>query len=182
HTPIPLLDTGYDLTLLLPSDAPTLTPDPPRSLIFAHTLNIPSPYTLDHAKGFITYCIDKNNAGGGRGCRVYWGGVEVGKHVAELGYWLDEAHRGKGLMPLATRAMSRIAFSPPYNIHRLQAGTFPFNKASQRVLLKSGFKFEGVLRDYHFKRFDGKYYDGAMFSLLRSESGESGVTGEGVGL
>ena len=66
-------------------------------------------------------------------------------HKTEMGYWLSEKHWGQGIMTEAVRAVTRFAFNK-LKIKRLFAKTFPFNKASMKVLRKAGYKFEGILR------------------------------------
>ncbi len=53
------------------------------------------------------------------------------------------------------------------SIVRVQAETNPENISSIRVLEKAGFTFEGVRRKVFFSQ--GKYNDGAMYSILRDE-------------
>jgi ribosomal-protein-alanine N-acetyltransferase len=53
------------------------------------------------------------------------------------------------------------------NIARVQAETNPGNTAFIRVLEKAGFTFEGVRRNVFFSQ--GKYNDGALYSILRKE-------------
>ncbi|KAJ3218601.1 hypothetical protein HDU67_004905 [Dinochytrium kinnereticum] len=92
-------------------------------------------------------------------------------HRAEVGYYLDARYRGKGLMPMAVRAICRIAFSEPWSIYRLEGTAFAFNESSRRTLVKSGFVFEGVLRGYHRKRGleSQPPYDCAMHAMLRED-------------
>jgi ribosomal-protein-alanine N-acetyltransferase len=52
-------------------------------------------------------------------------------------------------------------------IVRIQAEMHPDNVASQRVLEKSGFTMEGLIRKSFFSR--GRYRDTAMWSILREE-------------
>jgi RimJ/RimL family protein N-acetyltransferase len=49
----------------------------------------------------------------------------------------------------------------------IQAETHPENLASQKVLVKAGFKKEGILRKSFFSR--GEWRDTAIFSVLREE-------------
>jgi ribosomal-protein-alanine N-acetyltransferase len=67
--------------------------------------------------------------------------------VAELGYWVLERARGRNAATDATTELSRWIFEST-NVERLQATVEPWNRASQRVLEKSGFQREGLLRGY----------------------------------
>src|SRR5262245_50471710 len=51
---------------------------------------------------------------------------------AILGYWLDDAHTGRGLATRAVGEALAIAFGE-LELHRVEAGTRPENVASQRV-------------------------------------------------
>jgi [ribosomal protein S5]-alanine N-acetyltransferase len=73
---------------------------------------------------------------------------------AMLGYALDEAHVGQGLMSEAIAAGLEEVFSPRVNLHRVQAAYRPENLRSARVLERLGFHKEGLAPDY-------LYIDGA---------------------
>ena len=57
---------------------------------------------------------------------------------ADLGYWVDQAHNGRGVATAAVAAVVRIAFTE-LGLHRVQAGTLLHNRGSQRVLERNGF-------------------------------------------
>ncbi len=61
---------------------------------------------------------------------------------AELGYWLDTAHHGHGLMTEAVRLLLSLVLSQAHHL-RLNAYTDVDNVASQRVLMKCGFRKVG---------------------------------------
>ena len=82
---------------------------------------------------------------------------------AEIGYWLTERLWGKGLMTEALQAVVAFAFGP-LGLHRIYATTHLDNKASQRVLERTGFKKEGVLRKHG--RLKGNWADAVMYGLL----------------
>ena len=83
-----------------------------------------------------------------------------------IGYYLAPTERGKGYGTEAVRMMVDYLFLGK-NIVRIQAETHPDNIASQRVLLKNGFKREGVIRKSFFSR--GVFRDTVLFSVLRDE-------------
>lgn len=66
-------------------------------------------------------------------------GVENGTHERELGYWLGRDHWGRGVMSEAVAAIIAHAFTA-LGVRRLYATTDPDNAASQRVLVKAGFR------------------------------------------
>ena len=83
-----------------------------------------------------------------------------------LGYGLGTEHWGQGIATEAVREVVRYAFEE-LRLHRVQAWVFANNAASQRVLEKVGFSYEGVLREkvaWGDTRVDDK-----VFGLLRHE-------------
>ncbi len=86
--------------------------------------------------------------------------------AAELGYWLAEPHWGKGFASEAVPAVVRVGFQE-LPLERIFATPFVQNPASGRILQKSGFLKEGVLRR-GFKRFD-EFQDLIMYAALRDE-------------
>jgi len=62
--------------------------------------------------------------------------------VVEIAYAIVPEHQGKGYATAAARAMLELAFKSP-DVQVVCAHTLPGGGASQRVLLKSGFKHVG---------------------------------------
>lgn len=85
---------------------------------------------------------------------------------AYLGYWLDEEHAGQGLMTEAVGLALDDAFGG-LRLHRVQAATLPHNHGSIRVLLKNGFRHEGVAERYLL--IDGRWQDHLLFALTSEE-------------
>lgn len=81
---------------------------------------------------------------------------------ATLGYWIAETHNGKGYATEAVQLATRFAFDHA-GLHRVQAGTLLHNVASQRVLEKAGYRFEGVSPRY--LRIDGRWQDHRMYAI-----------------
>lgn len=88
------------------------------------------------------------------------------KGCVGIGYMLVKDERGKGYGTEAVQMMVDYLFLHK-DIVRIQAETHPDNKASQRILEKAGFSFEGHIRRSFFSR--GVYRDTAMYSILREE-------------
>lgn len=82
---------------------------------------------------------------------------------AMLGYALDEAHVGQGLMSEAIVAGIEEMFSPRVNLHRVQAAYRPENARSARVLARLGFHQEGLAPGYLY--IDGAWRDHVVTSL-----------------
>jgi [ribosomal protein S5]-alanine N-acetyltransferase len=85
---------------------------------------------------------------------------------AELGYWCGAAYRGHGYTTEAARAVMRFGFDR-LALHRIQAGHFPRNPASGRLLEKIGMQREGLLRGYVVK--DGVPEDVIYYAALASD-------------
>ena len=75
---------------------------------------------------------------------VGWGGFKGPpvQGVVELGYEIAEARQGRGLATAATRAMVDEAFADE-TATAVIAHTLPERNASNRVLEKAGFRFDG---------------------------------------
>jgi ribosomal-protein-alanine N-acetyltransferase len=85
---------------------------------------------------------------------------------AQIGYDLEPACWGQGIMTEALMEMLRFGFEE-MDLNRIQVMVAPRNERSTRLVLRLGFKKEGVLRDNFV--FKGKLQDDVMFSLLRRE-------------
>jgi RimJ/RimL family protein N-acetyltransferase len=85
---------------------------------------------------------------------------------AELGYLLGRPHWGHGFMTEALAAVLDHGFAR-LDLHRVEADLDPRNAASRRLLLRLGFKEEGILRDRY--RVAGEVSDTLWMGLLRPE-------------
>lgn len=88
---------------------------------------------------------------------------DVYRRSAEMGYWLGEPHWGKGIATKAVHALTQYAFAH-FDIVRIYAGVFEWNRASARVLEKAGYTYEGRLRKSVTK--DGKTIDQLMYAII----------------
>jgi ribosomal-protein-alanine N-acetyltransferase len=82
---------------------------------------------------------------------------------AMLGYAIDTAHEGRGLMREALQAALEDAFGPRMQLHRVQANVRPENTRSLALLARLGFEREGLAREYLF--IDGAWRDHVMTAL-----------------
>ena len=85
---------------------------------------------------------------------------------AEIGYFLGEKHWGKGITTEAVRQFIAYVFRT-FDVDRIFAPTFDYNRGSQRVLEKNGFILEGKFRKSIFK--NGRFYDEYVYSLLKED-------------
>jgi ribosomal-protein-alanine N-acetyltransferase len=85
---------------------------------------------------------------------------------ATVGYWVDDAKRGRGVATEAVCAMADLAFGK-LGLHRLEAACLVDNIASQRVLEKSGFVRIGVAPRYLC--IAGSWRDHVLFQRTRED-------------
>lgn len=132
----------------------------------------PHPYTLKDAEEFINqfgqhnqmkvFAIEYNGEYAGNiGLHT---GEDVYRRSAEIGYFLGEPYWNKGIMTEAVRQMTAYGFKN-LNIVRIHTGIFDYNKASQRVLEKCGFKKEAVLEKAIFK--NNALWNEVRYALLK---------------
>ena len=81
---------------------------------------------------------------------------------ATLGYWLDEARQGQGLMAEALRLVIGYGFAR-LKLHRFNAGCLPHNARSRRLLEKLGFREEGMAEKY--LEINGAWQDHVLYGL-----------------
>lgn len=85
---------------------------------------------------------------------------------AELGYWLAQPFWNKGIISCAIPQMVAYGFKT-WDIDRIFARPFGTNKASQKVLEKTGFKLEARLVNTLFK--NGEFVDELIYAIRREE-------------
>jgi ribosomal-protein-alanine N-acetyltransferase len=139
----------------------------------------PGPGSLDAArKELELYCISPFKTSRG----IRWGIVMKGKsdligtcglydwnkasRRAEIGYDLNPACWGQGIMTEALRAILAYGFQQ-MNLNRVQAIIDSENPRSIRLVERLGFRKEGVLRERSY--FEGRFRDDVCFSLLKKE-------------
>ena len=84
----------------------------------------------------------------------------------EVGYWLFQEARGRGVATRAVGALVEHAFDN--GLIRVEAHVRVGNRASERVLERLGFRREGVRR--RFLRHEGRRVDATLFSLLAEDA------------
>ena len=132
----------------------------------------PHPYTRRDGIDFLDFAHSQepecsfaieygDEAVGGVGFLV---GRDIARMSAEMGYWLSEEFWGRGIATRAVSAMSEWAFDN-YKLARVFAMAFAHNTGSIRVLEKSGFVREGVMRRSAIK--NGVILDQILFAKVR---------------
>ena len=93
---------------------------------------------------------------------IVWGSSRSG----QIGYWVDEAYAGRGIIPTAL-AMAVDHCFRVMGMHRLEASIRPENVASRRVVEKLGFRDEGVrVRQLHI---NGAWRDHICYAITAEE-------------
>ena len=91
-----------------------------------------------------------------------------------LGYWIGQPYSRRGYMTEAIACVLEYAFGP-LNLHRVEAACLPHNDASRGLLLKCGFREEGLARGY--LKIDGRWRDHLLFGILRGDPRPVGGNG-----
>jgi len=84
-----------------------------------------------------------------------------------LGYWIGERFSGQGYMYDAVRALIPFIFAT-LGLHRIEAACLPNNEPSKNLLVKTGFRQEGIARRY--LQINGEWRDHVLFALLSDEA------------
>jgi RimJ/RimL family protein N-acetyltransferase len=137
----------------------------------------PYPYTEADARSWLEFSTtggrDENFAvevdGQAVGGIGYTPGGDVNRFAAELGYWIGEAHWGRGIATAAVAALSSYIFQTKA-VCRVFAYVFGTNPASRRVLEKTGYVHEGLLRSHALK--DGRFLDVHIYGRVDPTAAE----------
>jgi ribosomal-protein-serine acetyltransferase len=84
----------------------------------------------------------------------------------EIGYWIDKAEEGKGVISRACRRLITYAFED-LGMNRIEIRCSAENMRSAAVPERLGFTKEGVLRQAEFR--NGKLHDFNIYALLAED-------------
>lgn len=112
---------------------------------------LPHPYTKKDAKEWLalvkkqkivtTFCIEADgNLAGSLGLTLK---EDVYRKNAEIGYFIGEEFWGKGIATEAVRQLVNY-IQKNFDVVRIYAEVFEYNKASMKVLEKNGFYLESI--------------------------------------
>ena len=150
-------------------------------------ISIPHPYPDGEAARYIARQQAEFNAGRAVAFAIelkkmngFGGVIEVREidreHLqAELSFWLKPDHWGQGFMSEAVQAVVPFGFEV-LDLNRLYAHHMLRNPASGRILEKSGFTQEGLLRERVVKW--GQFEDVALWAMLSKDWRETRITGD----
>lgn len=137
--------------------------------------HVPHPYALADAQAFLARVMSSDPqqiwvidiAEAAVGAIGVHPRDDVYRGTLEIGYWVSRAFHGRGIASEVVPAIVEHVFATWPNVVRIQGDVFAWNAASARVLEKSGFVREGVLRDAVTK--DGELTDLWTYAILRRD-------------
>jgi RimJ/RimL family protein N-acetyltransferase len=143
----------------------------------ARYTRVPDPYSEADARAWMDAQPARLAEGAGMAFAIVdGGGAPVGsvglridpsdRDIAETGYMVAPAARGRGVATTALRLVSRWGLCD-LGVARVQLSTHVDNAASQRVAERAGFRREGVLRSWEEIR--GARVDLVMYSFVGSD-------------
>jgi ribosomal-protein-alanine N-acetyltransferase len=122
--------------------------------------------------GMLPWAVEYTPAGGRPRFvgQVTVGGITHGSASwAQIGYWIDPAWAGRGIIPTAVAMACDYCFAA-LRLHRIEIAIRPENANSVAVVRKLGFRFEG--RRPRYMHVDGDWRDHDMYALHREEAPE----------
>jgi ribosomal-protein-serine acetyltransferase len=133
-------------------------------------------YSIDHSKKFLTDAIANTRERKSLGLGMFRGGELIGSigfvefdwrsRRTEIGYWIDRAEEGKGIVTRACRLLIEYAFDD-LDMNRIEIRCSAENVRSAAVPERLGFTKEGFLRQAEFR--NGKFHDFFVFGLLAED-------------
>ena len=146
--------------------------------IYNNTLTVPLPYTEDNAREWINIALEariRQKSPAEMAIRHDEYGMIGGmsllpktekwfSHQVEIGYWLANAHRGKGYMGAVLQSFTHWIFNN-LSIEKITAMVYAENIASMHLLEKCGYRQEAFLAKHLLK--DGVYRDCRAYARFR---------------
>ena len=136
--------------------------------------------TVDDERAFIARATAQAGANNGFHAAIWRGGDIVGtigfhyvdwpNRKTEIGYWVDERERGKGIITRSCRAAVDFAFRE-WKLNRVVIFCATGNAASRAVPERLGFTLEGVYRQAEWL-YD-HFVDLAAYAMLADEWGRA---------
>lgn len=175
-TPFPTLQTARLLLRQMTlADAPALHRLRSSKTVMQY-INRPLTQTLEEAEGWVNIIIDAVTRNEGITWTIclkdapeehvgnigIWR-IDKANHRGEIGYMLDPALQGKGIMYEAIQPVLAYGFQQ-LGLHSIEAQIDPRNQASAALLRKAGFVQEALFRQNCFHQ--GLFTDTAVYSLL----------------
>jgi RimJ/RimL family protein N-acetyltransferase len=132
----------------------------------------PHPYKIEDAVSFLELVA---NGSLGYVFGIYQNDIFVGccslipqqdvyRINAEIGYWIGEPYWGKGYATEAVRLLIKFAFEE-LDLLRIYAKIYAYNTGSMKVLEKTGFEKEAIIKSSIIK--EGKVFDEHLYSIRK---------------
>ena len=118
----------------------------------------------DSAYAFFVFRSEDNTLMGGCTLSNVRRGVT---QCCALGYWIGGRFARQGYMFDAVTALIPFIFTI-LGLHRIEAACVPSNEPSKNLLVKAGFRQEGIARRY--LQINGEWRDHVLFALLEDEA------------
>jgi RimJ/RimL family protein N-acetyltransferase len=136
---------------------------------------VPSPYEREMAEDFvresafaylnrlaISFAIEVDGEFAGT---IGLHSLKLSDHLAEVGYWISDSFRGRGICTQALIALTNFS-TDVMNFRRVEALVDFDNAASHRVLKSAGYQREGLLQA-RITKADGRQIDMTLFSKVK---------------
>jgi ribosomal-protein-serine acetyltransferase len=133
-------------------------------------------YDIEHTRRFVTERQPEHERGTALSCVIRYReelagaiglhAIDALNRASSIGYWVDEAFSGRGIITSACRALITSAFRD-YGLHRVEIRCATGNHRSCAIPRRLGFTEEGVLREAGF--LENRWIDLRVFSMLRQE-------------
>lgn len=139
---------------------------------------VPNPYPPDAASEFVALCQERWRLDEAYTFAVIQKPSEefvgaIGIHVdsehnsAFVGYWIGKPFWGRGLATTGLGLIIQFGFER-LQLNRIEAGHFPENPASGRVMQKANMRYEGVRRQAALHQ--SGYKDLVYYAILREDN------------
>lgn len=93
-------------------------------------------------------------------------GINLRNKVAAIGYWVDEAWQGKGVMTKSVQKLIEYGWDV-LDVNRYEIQAWIGNQQSIALAKRLGFIHESVLKEIELR--DGKFLDHDLYRLLPSD-------------
>lgn len=133
-------------------------------------------YSIESAREFIARALVRSDSKEGFGYAIFRGEAFIGSigfvsfdwkaRKTEIGYWIDKAEEGKGIVSKACAALIDYVFDE-LRFNRIEIHCSSENLRSGAIPERFGFTKEGVLRQAEFR--NGHLHDFNIYGLLSEE-------------
>ena len=97
---------------------------------------------------------------------VSYNTIEASTKTGYIGYWLDQAHNGQGIMTKCVEKLIEIGFSE-LGLRKVEIRCAVGNTRSRSIPERLGLKKEGIIRNA--ENLYGRYVDHVVYGLLKNE-------------